>query len=286
MSRIKVHSELGRAVLMPWALQRAGGLGVLGSAPEPRRSWKTRTAQLMLTLARAVRHRALAPLDDEALRRFARARGARQGWLLSLLALEALGLPVLGFAAYTLRGVTEFGLPVLFGGNQTGTIVAGAWVSTRQGYLLCDGSAVSRTTYARLFGVIGTTFGAGDGSSTFNVPDLRGRAVVALDNLGGSGANRIAATWADSLGGVGGHEKMQQHTHLQDAHGHSNAFWGGTHMGLNGGSVGYRWQWDFTAANNAGSFTVGSTTATNQNAGTGNAENIQPSIALGYIIKA
>jgi len=43
------------------------------------------------------------------------------------------------------------------------------------GYLLCDGSAVSRTTYSALYAVIGTTFGAGDGSSTFNLPDFRGR---------------------------------------------------------------------------------------------------------------
>ncbi len=47
--------------------------------------------------------------------------------------------------------------------------------------LLCNGQAVSRTTYANLFAVIGTTFGAGDGSTTFNVPDLRGRAVFGVD---------------------------------------------------------------------------------------------------------
>lgn len=48
------------------------------------------------------------------------------------------------------------------------------------GYLLCDGSAVSRTTYAALFGVIGTTFGAGNGTTTFNVPDGQGRMLVGL----------------------------------------------------------------------------------------------------------
>lgn len=46
------------------------------------------------------------------------------------------------------------------------------------GFLLCDGSAVSRTTYADLFALIGTTYGAGDGSTTFNVPDLRGSVIV------------------------------------------------------------------------------------------------------------
>jgi len=64
--------------------------------------------------------------------------------------------------------------------NSTSTVPAGmisafGGSSSPAGYLLCDGSAVSRTTYADLFAVIGTSFGAGDGSTTFNLPDLRGR---------------------------------------------------------------------------------------------------------------
>ena len=55
----------------------------------------------------------------------------------------------------------------------SGTIVAYGAASAPTGWLLCDDSAVSRTTQARLFAVIGTGYGAGDGSSTFNVPDLR-----------------------------------------------------------------------------------------------------------------
>src|SRR5690242_494962 len=47
--------------------------------------------------------------------------------------------------------------------------------SAPTGWLLCDGTAVSRATYATLFGVIGTTYGTGDGSTTFNLPDFRGR---------------------------------------------------------------------------------------------------------------
>jgi microcystin-dependent protein len=76
------------------------------------------------------------------------------------------------------------------------------------GWLLCNGSAVSRTTYAGLFAVIGTSYGAGDGSTTFNMPDLRGRVVAGLDNMGGSSANRITASQADSLGGAGGAESQ------------------------------------------------------------------------------
>lgn len=57
----------------------------------------------------------------------------------------------------------------------TSTIVLHAGPNIPLGWLMCDGQAVSRTTYAYLFGEIGTTFGIGDGATTFNVPDLRGR---------------------------------------------------------------------------------------------------------------
>lgn len=59
------------------------------------------------------------------------------------------------------------------------------------GWLLCYGQAVSRATYAGLFQVIGTAFGAGDGSTTFNLPDLRGRVVAGADNMGGTAAGRL-----------------------------------------------------------------------------------------------
>ncbi len=49
------------------------------------------------------------------------------------------------------------------------------------GWLLCDGRAVSRTTYSKLFDVITTLYGAGDNSTTFNIPDLRGRSIVGRD---------------------------------------------------------------------------------------------------------
>lgn len=71
----------------------------------------------------------------------------------------------------------------------TGLIVPG-WVtvSPPTGWLLCDGTAVSRTTYANLFAVIGTTFGIGNGTTTFNLPDLRDRFVK------GKGSDAIADT--------------------------------------------------------------------------------------------
>lgn len=76
--------------------------------------------------------------------------------------------------------------------------------STPTGWLLCDGSAVSRATYSALFTALGTTYGAGDGSTTFNIPDLRGRSLFGLDNMGGSDAGRLSAS--NTLGGFGGSE--------------------------------------------------------------------------------
>ena len=54
--------------------------------------------------------------------------------------------------------------------------------TTPDNWLLCDGSAVSRTDYSELFDVIGTTYGSGDGSTTFNLPDLKGRVIVGIDS--------------------------------------------------------------------------------------------------------
>lgn len=84
------------------------------------------------------------------------------------------------------------------------------------GYLLCDGAAVSRTTYATLFAVIGTTFGAGDGSTTFNVPDLSGRVP-------------LGASSTHLLGSTGGSEtvtlteqELPAHVHEVPQHGHAD----------------------------------------------------------------
>ena len=96
------------------------------------------------------------------------------------------------------------------GGNLTGiegiptaTIVPWTSASVPSGFLECNGAAVSRTTYSALFAIVGTTYGAGDGSSTFNVPDLQDNVAVGKSNnknLGSSGgANTVTST-----GNVGG----------------------------------------------------------------------------------
>jgi len=76
----------------------------------------------------------------------------------------------------------------------TGTVLPFAGSTAPAGWLLCDGSAASRATYANLFGVIGTTYGVGDGSTTFGLPDLRGRVIAGRDDMGGTNARRLNTT--------------------------------------------------------------------------------------------
>lgn len=76
----------------------------------------------------------------------------------------------------------------------TGSVMEFAGSSAPSGWLFCDGSAVSRITYSALFGILNTTYGAGDGSSTFNLPDLRGRVVVGAGAGPGLTSRTLAAT--------------------------------------------------------------------------------------------
>lgn len=131
-----------------------------------------------------------------------------------------IGTPGISFATETTSGLYRKSsgvIGIVIGGTEIGTWSAStgctagligelkAWAGTGsqpEGWLTCDGSAVSRTTYAALYAVIGTTYGVGDGSTTFNLPDARGRTIVGTDNMGGSAANRL--DWANTMGATGG----------------------------------------------------------------------------------
>jgi microcystin-dependent protein len=84
-----------------------------------------------------------------------------------------------------------------------GTIVAFGGSTAPAGWVLCDGRAVSRATFALLFAVIGTQWGTGDGLTTFNVPDLRGRLLTNLKAGTGSDsdtAKRVSGDGANEDG--------------------------------------------------------------------------------------
>jgi len=107
-------------------------------------------------------------------------------------------------------------------GVNTGIIIPWTSTSVPSGFLECTGAAVSRSTYSALFAVVGTTYGAGDGSSTFNIPDLQDAVVVnkspakALASTGG--ANTVASTGniSGSLANTTISEAMlPDHTHGQ-----------------------------------------------------------------------
>lgn len=88
----------------------------------------------------------------------------------------------------------------LASGTPTGTVIMWATATPPAGYLECNGAAISRTTNAALFSVLGTTYGAGDGSTTFNLPDLRGEFIRGWDNSRGVDSGRaIGSSQADDF---------------------------------------------------------------------------------------
>lgn len=189
-----------------------------------------------------------------------------------------------------------------------GMITPYAGASAPSGWLLCDGSAVSRTTYADLFAVVGTTYGSGDGSTTFNLPDLRSKFV----------AGKGAAGWSDALAETGGsadainvaHTHTYSGTTASDSHTHSVdppdtslntgardiRYWEGRTADV-GGATFLVWQTSgatgvldfkvnvssFTSGSDTHSHTYSGTTASSGSSGTD--ANLPPYVTLNHIIK-
>ena len=112
-----------------------------------------------------------------------------------------------------------------------GTIMAYAGATAPLGFLFCDGTAVSRTGYASLYAAISGTFGVGDGTTTFNLPDLRGRSIVGL----GTNAAVNALALSD---GVAVANRRPQHRHTAHTHnsgGNGNFFSAGSSVSYTGG---------------------------------------------------
>lgn len=143
-------------------------------------------------------------------------------------------------------------------------------------WVRCDGRAISRSTYAAAFTLLSTTYGVGDGSTTFNIPDLRGRVLVGVDGA----AARLAAN--DALGNSSGEENHTLTTAEMPAHAHGPAI-GGHNWPEVAGSFS-------TASVGAGAVPVPSGNFLNTNL-TGSAgggathNNMQPYLVAQYIIR-
>ena len=116
------------------------------------------------------------------------------------------------------------------------SMFAGATIPT--GWLVCNGAAVSRTTYQALFIAIGTLYGSGNGSTTFNVPDLRGRAPIGV-GAGTGLTNRTLASESGEETVILSTTTMPAHTHTDAGHIHSASDAGHTHTIPAQSSAGY-----------------------------------------------
>jgi microcystin-dependent protein len=199
-------------------------------------------------------------------------------------------------SSFTQNNLTPVGMLSPFAGS-----------SAPDGWLLCHGQAVSQTTYAALFALIGSTYDVtSPGAGNFRVPDLRGRVIAGVDNMGGSDAGRLS--WQNVLGTVGpssistdggaqnhiltpGETALRTHAHSgttggeNQTHVHTFSMQSRSTYTLGGGSTGFYPGGLFS--------TVGPDTAHTHNFSTsgiteadGSAHNnMQPTMLLNYIIK-
>lgn len=163
---------------------------------------------------------------------------------------------------------------------QTGTVVMYGSLTPPPGWLNCDGAEVSRAAFATLYGVVRDTFGSGDASTTFNLPDFQRRIPIGQGGVSVSGP-------ANTIGSTGGEEKhqlttaeMPAHTHTQTAD-HSHVMRGLTGSGSSTGAF-----INTYAPNQVASGITDTAISTLDNTGSDTAHNnVQPSLVVNFIIK-
>ena len=175
-------------------------------------------------------------------------------------------------------------------GVPSGSVFCMAVATVPSGYLECNGAAVSRTTYAALFAIIGTAYGTGNGSSTFNLPDLRGEFVRGFDNGRGVDNGRSIASSQSSQFGQHNHNVSASSSSSVTDPGHKHTM--NFNLGniiSSGGAFGMKDSGTADRMNTATTgISVSTTTSISQSnrGGTSNSSETRPrSIAMMYIIK-
>lgn len=169
----------------------------------------------------------------------------------------------------------------------TGSIINFAGSTAPSGWLLCDGAAVSRTLYTALFSVIGTTYGVGNGTTTFNVPNTAGRMVRGVGTASWTGlGGGTASTTVVTLGGSGGADGTKVSADNLPQHRHGFNLAAGTGYSATDGGNGNR-------AAQTQNYTLQAQTYTDANDGGGNpilatnsnAPTLNAYVGINYIIK-
>ena len=175
-------------------------------------------------------------------------------------------------------------------GVPSGSVFCMAVATVPSGYLECNGAAVSRSTYAVLFAVIGTAYGTGNGSSTFNLPDLRGEFVRGFDNGRGVDSGRSIASSQSSQFGQHNHNVSASSSSSVTDPGHQHSMSVGFFNSVNsGGALSFK---DAGTSNRINTNTTGISVSTSTSisqsnrGGTSNSSETRPrSIAMMYVIK-
>jgi phage-related tail fiber protein len=147
-------------------------------------------------------------------------------------------------------GTSGITTPAIDAGNDVGQVATFAMSTAPSGWLKANGATVSRTTYAALFTAIGTTFGAGDGSTTFALPDLRGEFIRGWDDGRGVDSGRVFGTaQLDQMQKLTGKTKFT----LGSLGGFGGAFTGVDTLGGTGGAFGNVYSYGSTLFDSSGS---------------------------------
>ena len=215
---------------------------------------------------------------------------------------------IIGANSFSSNNIIPTGIILPFGGGPGVTPNPGTLQNVPDGWLLCSGAAVSRRAYSSLFTIIGTTYGVGDGSTTFNVPDVRGRVVAGKDYDVGGLSNRLTTAGSNidgtAINASGGNQLLQQHLHnvTDPGHFHSVTDPGHAHnyyynRSLAGYGLSYPNYGNAVYTNDYGramsyegtgisiQSKVTGISIQNQGGGTTSSQNVQPTIILNYIIR-